>query len=89
VHFDFCGFKAEKTGNEYLVQLDPLLTLLPSNHLEEIPFKNFARIMSFLFISLNLILQSSYRKVRHFTSARSPFFSPSDFQIFFLLYVSK
>ena len=87
--FVFFDFEAEKTGSEYLLQLDPLLILLPSNHFGELPFENFALIMNFLFISLNLSLQSSYRKVRHFISARFPFFSPSDFQIFFLLYVSK
>ena len=30
-HFDQSCFKAVKTGNEYLYQLDPLLTLLQSD----------------------------------------------------------
>jgi hypothetical protein len=38
-----------KTGSVYLLQLDPLLILLPSDHLEEHPFEtNFQNFFSAL-----------------------------------------
>ena len=39
--FAFVGFKVEKTGNEYLLQLDLLLTLLPSDLAHYNVFEHF------------------------------------------------